>query len=277
MSIGAVLMESSLPELIDIGVNLTNRSFHADLSEVMRRAVLAGVSRQVVSGTSILESRAAAELAAEHRGTLFCTAGVHPHNAKQCDDGTIAALQGLASLPQTVAIGECGLDFNRDFSPRPVQLEWFERQVELAIELQMPLFVHERDAGTAMIDILGRHRAAVPAAVVHCFTGDGATLDAYLELDLHIGITGWICDERRGQHLREIVGRIPADRLMLESDAPYLTPRTMPEKPKHGRNEPAFLVHVLNAVAECTGRSREQVAAETTTTAERFFGLAEGP
>jgi TatD DNase family protein len=260
-------------DLIDIGVNLTNQSFHADLGDVMQRARDAGVSRQVVTGSSVAESRAAADLAAEHSGVLFCTAGVHPHNAKQCDDQTLSALRDLAALEQTVAVGECGLDFNRDFSPRPVQLAWFERQVELACELQLPLFIHERDAAAAMTEIIERHRSRITAAVVHCFTGDGAALDAYLALDLHIGITGWICDERRGLHLRDLVGRIPADRLMIETDAPYLTPRTMREKPRRGRNEPAFLPHVLDVVAECTGRSRDQVAAETTSTAERFFGL----
>jgi TatD DNase family protein len=260
-------------ELVDIGVNLTNKAFRSDLSAVMQRAQDRGVTRMVVTGTNIRESHAASELAAEHANLLYSTAGVHPHNAKDCDDATLATLRELAAKTHVVAIGECGLDFNRDFSPRPDQREWFEKQVELAVELKMPLFMHERDAGEAMLEILAPHRENISAGVVHCFTGDEATLDAYLELDLHIGITGWICDERRGKHLHSLVRKIPLDRLMLETDAPYLTPRTIRPKPKSGRNEPAFLTHVLTTVAECLDLPESEVAAATRQTASQFFQL----
>ena len=185
--------------------------------------------------------------------------------------GTIKSLKKLAANPQVVAIGECGRDYNRDFSPRPDQLKWFERQVELSIELQMPLFIHERDAADAMLEILRRYQADIRGGVVHCFTGEADTLAAYLELGMHIGITGWICDERRGLHLRELVKGIPLDRLMIETDAPYLTPRTI--RPKRSRNEPAFLPYVLDAVASSLGLTPEEVAATTTRSAEEFFGL----
>ena len=221
-----------------------------------------------MTGTDLEESGAAAELAATRPGWLFATAGVHPHHAKDCDATTLQTLRRLAAAPQVVAVGECGLDFNRDFSPRPEQRRWFKAQVELAIDLSMPLFLHERDAGAAMLEILRRHRAEMPGAVVHCFTGDADTLDAYLDLDLHIGITGWICDERRGEHLRNLVKRIPLDRLMVETDAPYLVPRTMASKPSRGRNEPAFLVHVLETLSRCLDLPEEEVAAATTRTAD---------
>ena len=262
-------------DLIDIGVNLTNKAFHADLPSVMQRARDASVRRQVVTGTNLRESQAAADLAAKHPGELYSTAGVHPHNAKECDTNTISTLRELASLPQVVAIGECGLDFNRDFSPRPDQLEWFEKQIELAIELQMPLFMHERDAADSMLEVLARHHKDIKAGVVHCFTGSAETLAAYLELGLYIGITGWICDERRGLHLRDLIKEIPHGRLMIETDAPYLTPRSIRPKPKSRRNEPAFLTHVLEAVAACTQRSPAEIAAETTQSAERFFELGQ--
>jgi TatD DNase family protein len=173
------------------------------------------------------------------------------------------------------AIGECGLDYNRDFSPREVQRQWFEAQVELAAELGMPLFVHERDALDDTVAVLEPHFAKVPGAVIHCFTGNEESLDRYLELGMHIGITGWICDERRGLHLREIVSRIPLDKLMLETDAPYLIPRSMRPKAKSGRNEPSYLTWVLAAVAEAYGLSEQEVAEQTTKTAERFFDLGE--
>jgi TatD DNase family protein len=190
-------------ELIDIGINLQHRHFSSDRDEVISRAVRAGVSKMIVTGTSVKESLAAERLCREHPGTLYSTAGVHPHNARACDEATIPALRELAVCDHVVAIGECGLDFNRDFSPRPQQERWFEAQVELSSELQLPLFLHERDAHDRFLSILKQHRNSITKAVVHCFTGTERELDAYLDLDLYIGITGWICDDRRGLHLRE--------------------------------------------------------------------------
>jgi TatD DNase family protein len=261
------------PELIDIGVNLGHASFNADRQKVIDRAILSGVSQMVVTGTSIKSSIEAQALATQYPNRLYSTAGVHPHNAKNCNDQTIKTLRELAEFPDVVAIGECGLDFNRDFSPRPLQERWFEAQIELACELKMPLFLHERDAHKRFVEILKSYKDRLDVAVVHCFTGSAEELDAYLELGLYIGITGWICDERRGSHLRGLVRRIPLDRLMLETDAPFLTPRNMQPKPKDGRNEPAFLPHVLQAVAQATGKSAVEIARETTKTALSFFCL----
>ncbi len=263
----------SLPHaLVDIGVNLADRSFRSDLPAVLSRARAAGVPRMVVTGTSVENARAAAELARSHEG-LWSTAGVHPHHASTCDDTTIAALRELAARPEVVAVGECGLDYFRDLSPRDVQRRWCAAQLALAAELGMPAFLHDRAAHADLLALVREHRPLLTAAVVHCFTGSGEELDAYLELDLHIGITGWICDERRGRGLREIVSRIPADRLMIETDAPYLMPRTIRPKPKTRRNEPANLIHVLEAVAECRGEDVGGVAEATTRTARAFFGI----
>jgi TatD DNase family protein len=259
--------------LTDIGANLADSSFSSDRERVIERAVEHGVTRMVVTGSTVEVSRQALALARRHPDLLWATAGVHPHHAADCDDATIPALRALAAEPELVAIGECGLDYFRDLSPRDVQRHWLEQHLELAAELGMPLFLHERDAAEDMAAILRAHRGRIPRAVVHCFTGQAAALDRYLELDLHIGITGWICDERRGLHLRELVGRIPADRLMIETDAPYLLPRTIRPRPKSRRNEPMYLGHVLAAVAECRGEATEEVAAATTRTAAAFFGL----
>ncbi len=170
-------------------------------------------------------------------------------------------------------MGECGLDFNRDFSPRPAQEKALEEQLALAVELQRPVFLHERDASERLLAILRDFRDRLPAAVVHCFTGERRALYGYLDLDLHIGITGWINDERRGTHLHDLVGEIPVGRLMLESDAPYLLPRSLRPKPKNGRNEPAYLVEVLDCVARHRGESAERLAAHTSAAAREFFGL----
>ncbi|MBK6920981.1 MAG: TatD family hydrolase [Deltaproteobacteria bacterium] len=266
----------ALPEhapLVDIGANLTNRSFATDLELVLQRAAAAGVAQIVVTGASAEASREALTLAQAKPGRLWSTAGVHPHVSAGFGDDTLAVLRACLADPRCVAVGECGLDYDRDYSPRDEQRRAFARQLELAIELQRPVFLHERAAHGDFVAMLREHRSSLPHVVVHCFTGTGDELDAYLELDAHIGITGWICDERRGHHLRELVPRIPAARLMVETDAPYLLPRDLKPMPRHRRNEPALLVHVAHAVASAAGKPFAQLAAETTAVARAFFGL----
>jgi TatD DNase family protein len=255
----------------DIGANLSHAAFSQDLAQAIERARQALVERIVVTGTTVDESMAAVRIAEEF--DLHATAGVHPHHARDCGPQTISALRSLAAHPRIVAIGECGLDFNRNYSPHPDQERWFVAQLELGLSLDKPLFLHSRDAHPRFYEILKHHR--VKRAVAHCFTGERAELRAYLELDLYIGITGWICDERRGRHLVELVREIPRERLLLETDAPYLTPRDMRPQPKARRNEPAFLPHVLRTVAAALGRPAEEVAAETAGNAMTLFRLDE--
>jgi TatD DNase family protein len=176
------------------------------------------------------------------------------------------------------AAGETGLDHYRDYAPHRAQIHAFERQLDLALDCGKPLFLHQRDAHADFIACLDRAFGSGPRpieVVVHCFTGTDAELDDCLARDFHIGITGWICDERRGLHLRELVGRIPADRLMLETDAPYLLPRDLVPKPPHRRNEPMHLAHICAAVAAARGEPAAITAANATATARRFFGLPE--
>ena len=263
-------MQAQTRQLVDIGANLTHPAFHADLPEVLARAQQSGVAQIVVTGTSVPESTSALALAKAH-DQVFCTAGVHPHHARECDDSTIAALRVLAQQPKVMAIGECGLDFNRNYSPHPDQEKWFVAQIELAVEMDKPLFLHSRDAFPRFPEILKKY--SLPKAVAHCFTGEKAELRAYLDLGLYIGITGWICDERRGAHLLKLVRDIPADQLMLETDSPYLTPRDLHPQPKARRNEPSHLPHILRTVARALGKPAEQVAEETTRNARTFFGL----
>jgi TatD DNase family protein len=257
--------------VIDIGANLTHASFRDDLDVVVARARDAGVSTVVVTGTTVLESGMAAEIA--DRFDLYATAGVHPHHARDCDASTISQLREIAKHPRIVAIGECGLDFNRNYSPHPDQEKWFVEQVRLGLELGKPLFLHSRDAHPRFAEIVKREN--VRNAVAHCFTGGKDELHAYLDLGLYIGITGWICDERRGSHLVDLVREIPRDKLLLETDAPYLTPRDLRPQPRARRNEPAFLPHILRTVARALGRTPEEVAAETTRNAQALFGIRE--
>jgi len=258
-------------QLVDIGANLTHSAFETDRSEVVARAKQAGVERIIVTGTAVDESLAATRVADELG--LWATAGVHPHHARDCGPSTIPALRDIARHPRVVAIGECGLDFNRNYSPHPDQEKWFVAQLELGMELGKPLFLHSRDAHPRFSEILHFHRPA--KAVAHCFTGEQAELHAYLDLGLYIGITGWICDERRGRHLVRLVRDIPRDRLLLETDSPYLTPRDLRPQPRARRNEPALLPHILAAVARALGRPAEEVAADTTRNAVALFGLDE--
>lgn len=257
------------PPLVDIGVNLAHASFREDRAAVVERALAAGVAQQIITGTNERASEAASAIARTRPGVLFATAGVHPHNAKECAPRTLATLRALWGSAEVVALGECGLDFNRNFSPPPVQEKWFDEQLALAVDLGAPVFLHERDAHLRFVAIVREHHARLSGGVVHCFTGTWEEARAYLDLGLDLGITGWICDERRGLHLREVVARVPLDRLMIETDAPFLTPRDL--RPRPQRNEPAFLPHVLRAVATALGKPEIEVAAATTANARRLF------
>jgi TatD DNase family protein len=258
-------------QLIDIGVNLAHDSFDSDRTAVLQHAAAAGVAQMIVTGASEDGTRKAIQLAAAHPGVLFATAGVHPHHAADLTAESLVAMESLARDPGVVAVGECGLDYFRDFSPRDLQRRAFAQQLQLAARVGKPVFLHQRDAHDDFLAILREH--GVTNGVAHCFTAGERERDAYLELGLHIGITGWINDERRGLHLRDVVRGIPPERLMLETDAPYLLPRDLEPMPKSRRNEPKYLPHVAQALAAARGEPVALLAATTTGTARRFFGL----
>ena len=264
-------------DLIDIGANLGHESFQPDLDDVLARAKSHGVTQMVVTGASRGGSARALELAQAHPGILYATAGVHPHHAVEYTAEADAELRALHRHDQVRAVGECGLDFHRDFSPRPAQRRAFELQLQIAADTGKPVFLHQRDAHEDFLAILDGFGDRLGPCVVHCFTAGRDELMAYLERGWFIGITGWLCDERRGQHLRELVGLIPADRLMIETDCPYLLPRTVRPKPSHRRNEPMFLPHICAELARDRGEQADQVAAATTAAARHFFGLPKPP
>ncbi|MDF2178737.1 TatD family hydrolase [Aliiglaciecola sp. CAU 1673] len=232
----------------DIGVNLTSSRFSQDLSAVIERAESADVLFLLITGTNLDHSGEAALLAQQWK--QYSTAGIHPHYASEATEDFAESLRSLAALPCVKAIGECGLDFNRNFSSKEDQVRVFEQQLELACELALPVFLHERDAFKEQIALLKRYRPGLVGGVAHCFTGDQAQMEAYLELDLHIGITGWLCDERRGQALRDAVVHLPLNRLLLETDAPYLAPRHV--RPKIERNEPRYLPVIAEVLSALT-------------------------
>jgi TatD DNase family protein len=260
--------------LVDIGSNLTHSSFANDLDAVLAAAHDAGVGRQVVTGADLHSSIQAAALAAAHPGLLWSTAGVHPHHAQSFNASHRDELAAALRRPQVVAVGECGLDYFRNFSAPEAQRAAFVAQLEIAAAARKPVFLHQRDAHADFAAILKDFRAALVGGVAHCFTGGRPELEDYLALDLHIGVTGWVNDERRGQSLREAVPHVPPERLMLETDAPYLLPRDLRPAPKSRRNEPKYLPHIARTVAQLRAETLEAVAASTTRNAIRFFGLA---
>lgn len=272
--------------LIDIGANLAHESFAIDYPQVLERAWAAGLSHIVLTGSCRSSNQTVAALAAADPARLSCTAGLHPHHAADWTSEDAARIRALAALPQLVSLGECGLDYYRDLSPRDVQRRVFVTQLELAIELKKPVFLHQRGAHEDFLAILVEHRAALVDACVHCFTDTLEAMQAYAALDCYIGITGWVCDPKRGAALRAVAPHIPAQRLLIETDAPYLLPHNVPrgQRPSslHSsqpgidgrRNEPAYLPWVAKALAELRGLGLEQLAAETTANARRFFRLA---
>jgi len=259
--------------MFDIGVNLTSSQFSRDRDEVVSRAFSTGLSGMLITGTNLEESTAAQEMA-QHYARCWSTAGVHPHDSSHWTPDVADAIRRLAQQPEVVAVGECGLDFNRNFSTPQEQETAFSAQLALAAELNMPVFLHCRDAHERFIALLKPWLDKLPGAVLHCFTGSREELDECLAHGLYIGITGWVCDERRGLELRELLPFIPANRLLVETDAPWLLPRDLSPKPSSRRNEPAHLPHILERIAHWRGDEAQALSDATDQNVKALFGIA---
>lgn len=263
-----------MSEYIDIGVNLTSTSFSDDLNNVIQRALNVGVTQMIVTGTDIHHSQAALQLNHRYPGILFSTAGVHPHHASEYDDSMIPMLRDLCADESVVAVGECGLDYNRNYSKPDEQRLAFEAQLKLACELKMPVFLHQRDAHEDFVSMVGECREELAGAVAHCFTGSVDEALEYIGMELYIGVTGWVCDERRGADLQKAVKDIPLNRIMLETDAPYLLPRNLGRKPaQKGRNEPCFIPHICAVTAKNMGVEHQRLAQSSLQNTRRFFSI----
>jgi TatD DNase family protein len=258
--------------MFDIGLNLTSPQFANDRDDVVARAFTAGVKGLLLTGTNLHESEQAQALA---KGYARCwsTAGVHPHDSSQWTHESAETLYKLTKFEEVVAIGECGLDFNRNFSTPVEQEAAFTAQLAIAAELEMPVFMHCRDAHERFLTLLEPWLDKLPGAVLHCFTGSRQEAVDCLNRGLYLGITGWVCDERRGLELRELLPVIPADRLLVETDAPYLLPRDMKPKPVSRRNEPAYLGHIIERIAHWRGEEQQWLDAQTDKNVRRLFGI----
>ncbi|XP_075550026.1 3'-5' ssDNA/RNA exonuclease TatD-like [Dermacentor variabilis] len=272
--------------LIDICANLVNKKFNRDLESVIQRAKDAGVKKMIVLGTSAHTTKEALRLTRMHPGTVYCTAGIHPHDAKSWDEDALEVLRSVALSPECVGIGECGLDFSKNFSSPECQLQVLEKQMALACELNKPLVLRERAAFDAMMDVLARHSSRLPAHVVlHCFAGSSDQAAAYLARGCHLGVGGQLWKEP------EVLRGVPPERLLLESDSPFLWPnaRALPSpwrtalQPRavqllerycsFQRNEPCCLPAVLELTAAVLGLGPQDLALRTTYTALSIFGL----
>ncbi|MEZ9141756.1 MULTISPECIES: TatD family hydrolase [unclassified Shewanella] len=264
-----------MPQHIDIAVNLLSSRLAADIDNIIHKAVEHHVSPLIVIGSDIAESDESAKLCQQYPLKLYSTAGVHPHQASSWDENSLDKLTQIANSKHVVAIGECGLDYNRDFSPRKDQRQAFEAQLALAATLNMPVLMHCRDAHDDFIAILKRYRHKLPSAVLHCFTGTETELKECIALDLYIGITGWVCDERRGAELASIVHLIPNNRFVVETDSPYLLPRSMRPKPKSSKNLPQYLPYIVESIATLRNQPYEEFAAHCYANSIRLFNLGE--
>lgn len=256
----------------DICCNLTHESFANDREEVLQRAREAGVARFLLAGADLAESRACVSVAQRHPD-CWAAVGVHPHQAREWGSDSAEILRDLQQDPNVIAIGECGLDYCRDLSPRDMQTTAFAEQLELAGEWGLPALMHNRDADEDFLQVFDNVASQPPRAVLHCFTGGRPLLHACLERGMYIGVTGWFCDERRGQSLRDLIEEIPLDRLMIETDAPYLLPRTLRPRPRARRNEPMWLPHIAERIAEARGLSLDEFARRTEACAQAFFAF----
>ena len=258
----------SIMKLFDSHCHLDDKSYQNDREAVIQRAKKEGVGDMLTVGIDQETSIHAIEIAEKFDG-VYASVGVHPHRASSCSEGTIETLIHLANSPRVCAWGETGLDFNRMYSPKKEQETWFVRQIQTADEQQLPLILHERDSQGRLLDILKAHPNENRRGTVHCFSGSRSELHAYLDLGFYIGITGILTLQKRGADLRRLVPHIPLERLLIETDAPYLTPA--PQKNKTRRNEPAFVKSVLFKLAEIRNEDPENLAHITSNNARSLF------
>ncbi|WP_010306186.1 TatD family hydrolase [Kurthia senegalensis] len=259
--------------MIDIGLNLTEDQFAGKEKDVLARALEAGVQKMILTGGNITGSQRALEMAKRHPNVLYTTAGIHPHDAKSVNAQTGDLLRALYEDEQVIAVGECGLDFDRNYSEPKDQYAAFDLQLSIAEENDLPIFLHERAAHQQFIDVMKAHPTLIERSVVHCFTGDRTQLKAYLDLGFHIGVTGWVCDPKRGVDLREALLDMPLDRLMIETDAPYLIPKNIRPKPKSRTNEPKYLPHIGREIAQIMRVEEALFFNEVEKNTRRFFRI----
>ena len=252
--------------MFDIGANLTSSHFSDDLDSVLDESFEAGVKKICITSSNLQDVRNAKKIT-ERNKNLYYSVGFHPHNAKDFKIEFLKDMSIYLDDPKAICLGEMGLDFNRNFSSKDEQILCFESQLSLANSINKPLFLHQRDAHEEFLSILDNYKFN-QKLIVHCFTGNLSELEDYLKRDFYIGITGWVCDLKRGLDLRECIKHIPQDKLLIETDSPYLSPRK-----KIRRNEPKFLIDVAEEVARLRKQTKESIVKSSYENSLNFFNL----
>ncbi|MBV13009.1 MAG: hydrolase TatD [Flavobacteriaceae bacterium] len=257
-------------KLFDIGANLTHESFSSDLSTIINESISNNIEKISVTGCNVEDSLKALSIAEMYPNNLISTCGIHPHYADSFNDSSEIEIKEIASNSLVKAIGETGLDFNRNYSKKENQINSFIEHIKIANELNLPMFLHQRDSHKEFMTCL-KDIYPETNCVVHCFTGSEEELDAYLSLDFYIGITGWICDEKRGSHLKEFISKIPLDKLLIETDSPYLLPKNI--KIKGRRNKPLFLKEVFSKISSMRNEPVNDLSKAIYQNSLKFFNL----
>ena len=258
-------------EIADIACNFTSERFDNDLDEVINQAIVNNITKFGLICSRLSDIDKLLEIYNRYSKDMFFTIGVHPHHANEINEEYLKKLKEVINNNNPHAIGETGLDFFRNLSTYEEQIYAFEEQIKIAIDTNKPLFLHQRDSHDDFIKILRKYSSDINKSVVHCFTGTQEQLDDYLELDCYIGVTGWICDAKRNVELRKTIKNIPLERLMIETDCPYLIPKNLDEKPKNNRNEPTYLNHIANEVAALMKKDINDIREKTYKTSLSFF------
>jgi len=257
--------------LFDIACNFSSDRFEKDLNEVIKRAQANNVTKFLLVSASLKDAEKVNKIYQNNKDSCFLTIGAHPHHANEFNSSSPSEMKRLIDEYKPHSVGETGLDFFRNISSYEEQLFAFEEQIRIAIETNLPLFLHQRDAHDDFMKIISKYKNDISKAVVHCFTGTQKELDDYLEMEFSIGLTGWICDERRNIDLRKSLKNIPLDKLMIETDCPYLIPRNLNNKPKNNRNEPAYLPHIANEIALLINLDKDKLIDITYKNSINFF------
>ena len=258
--------------LADSCFNLTHDSFDHDLYGVIKEAQEQGIEYFFAPTASKLDVQKAITIA-EEISTLYVGVGIHPHHASEINLQTAEEFKNYAQHKKVVAIGEIGLDYYRNFQSPSIQKKCFDLFLEVAADINKPVFLHHRDAFKDFYPMIKNALSNLPKSLVHCFTGTKEQLKAFLDLGLYIGITGWICDSKRGMDVRGLLKYIPLDRLIVETDAPYLMPKNLAVKPKNRRNEPKYLVNVVEEISSAINIETNTIAETTTKNFKDLFGI----
>ena len=258
--------------LIDIGANLTHPQLHNQLDKVVENMKIKNIKKAIITSSNLEDTKVALDIIKIYPKIFYTTVGFHQHNAKDFTHENIDEIIKYSENKKVLAIGECGLDYYREYSKKNDQLFCFEEQLKIAKNTNSPIFLHERNAHDDFVMMLKKYILEIEKVVIHCFTGTKKELDIYLDMGCYIGITGWISDLNRGKHLHDLIKYIPEDKLMIETDAPYLTPKNIPFK-NTGVNEPSYLNYVAQSIAECLNKDISYVEKITVSNTKRFFSI----